>query len=188
MKITAVTKACLVAKVCVDDSNKCAQKLVALVYSREKHLDFSNTDETKYITEISSNAFKNTVGVESVILPKTTQVIKEFAFKNCADLKAVELVLEENFAIESNAFEDCKNLDSVCIKCNKLTIEKDAFIGCSNLRSIFIDCSELNLRKDAFMESSETTVYGKMQIGSCNLKDYCKKIKIGFIEVGEWQS
>lgn len=183
MKIIAVTKASLVAKVCVDDSNKNAQKIIALVYASENHLDFANINVPKNITEISSGAFKNAVGVESVILPKTVQVIREFAFKNCVDLKTVEIAADNDFAIESNAFEDCKNLDSVFIKCNKLTIEKDGFIGCSKLRSVFLVCKKLDMREDAFVESSGTTFYGKAQVGSFSLRNYCKKRNIGFVKV-----
>lgn len=182
MKIIPLPKnenAELAAKIGIDDN-----KISSLFCAFEKYLDFNNLDKEISITEISSDAFKNVVGVENIILPKSTETIKEFAFKNCADLKTVVIDADNgDLLIQSNSFDDCKNLDSVCITCNKLTIEKDAFIGCSKIRAVVLICSDLALRKDSFLESTETTIYGNKKIGSSVLKKYCDKKKIKFVEV-----
>ena len=188
MNIITLSKSAPIAKICIsektDTKNQC-DKFVALVYAIEKRLDLSSAKETENVEEICSNAFKNAVGVESVVLPKSTKKIKEYAFKSCAGLKVMEYesgLENADFCIESNAFEDCKELDSVYIKCGKLTIEKDAFIGCSRLRSVFLDCNDLNLRQDAFEDSIDATIYGK-KINSFNLKSYCAKKNINYVEV-----
>lgn len=162
---------------------------ITLISSEDKKLDLSG----EKITIISSNALKNVSGLEQIILPEKLETIKEYAFENCQDLKIVSLEAKienniSNLLIQSNAFVDCKNLDSVHIKCNKLTLEKDAFAGCYKLRIVYLECKELDFRQNAFSNSPELTIFGQKQYfapsnpqkKSFDLEDFCKRDNIKF--------
>ena len=169
------------AKVWVENN-----KLITLISATEKKLDLS---EESY-TEISSNAFKNVLVVEQIFIPEKLREIKESAFEKCGDLEIVTFVGTDEkgerpsaseLRIQSNAFADCRNLDSVHIKCNKLTLEKDAFAGCNKLRVVFLECNDLDFRTGAFQNSPNLTIFGNTKC-KAYLEKYCKSNNLNFEE------
>jgi hypothetical protein len=65
-------------------------------------------------TAIGSYAFENCVSIESITIPSGVGVINVASFKNTG---LRELVIPQNIVhINSNAFEDCKNLTKVTLK------------------------------------------------------------------------
>lgn len=187
------------AELCIDGDKD--TNLFSLL-SSNSFLDLTKdkSDKAIGIKTIGSKAFDHKKRIEHIVLPCELVEIKEYAFDTCDDLISVkfdstngtkEIDSTSNLLIQSNAFADCKNLDSVHIKCNKLTLEKDAFAGCYKLRIVYLECKELDFRQNAFSNSSELTVYGQKQYFastnsqkiSFDLEGFCKRNSIQFTEV-----
>ena len=148
------------------------------------------------ISKIYTDAFKCVSGIDRIILPCELTVIQEFAFDNCNDLRIIDydstngaisseensILSKTNLIIQSNGFSCCQNLESIHIKCNKLSLEKDAFANCRNLKNIIIQCNELDFRTGAFSNAKNLTIYGNKTCKSY-LEKYCNSNNINFIEV-----
>lgn len=151
--------------------------------------------------EISKEAFKNISKIEKIRLSETIEKIGEEAFMNCADLHTVligfsktDLESKEavsfgngknNLHIQSSAFKNCINLETVIIRCKKLNIDKHAFLGCSKLRVIIIDCSDdVDLIQEAFSNYSNLKIFISDSTPSKDkIKSYCNENKITLKEL-----
>ena len=185
-KIIVSTKS---AELCMDGT-----KLFSFISSTGNTVDLTKdkNGQSIGIKYIGAKAFEKIPKFEHVILPCELQQINEFGFDSCVDLISVkfdstngtaEINSASELLIQSNAFVDCRNLDSVHIKCNKLTLEKDAFAGCNKLRVVFLECNDLDFRTGAFQNSPNLTVFGKKTTAPFELEDFCKKSGIVFEEI-----
>ncbi len=135
---------------------------------------------------IGKEAFANDSALKKVIIPDSVEVVHDYAFSTCVNLKTVEFsrnlkeiglgaffgctslknaelpdTLEK---IDGSAFENCKLLKNLKIPKNCTEIGTDAFLGCENL---ILDCSENTLAQEVankyniptdFSESSDSTM------------------------------
>lgn len=97
------------------------------------------------ITQIASDAFKDNLNVEVVIIPKNVSTISERAFIGCTNLKKVCFIDEEKilpadsslFMIERYAFQDCTSLVTVDLSnCKVITLDLYVFAGCTALKEV----------------------------------------------------
>lgn len=110
------------------------------------------------ITYIGAHAFEDNFYIENVIIPDTVIEIRDDAFRNCNNLKSIQLssslqyidnatfsqcteLSEVTFpesleAIDINAFSYCTSLKSIHIPEKVRIIEGGAFGGCTNLKTV----------------------------------------------------
>ena len=120
-----------------------------------------------------------------IFIPKTVEIIKNEAFKECDGLKAVDLSgCTKLTEIGESAFYKCSSLESIDLSpCTKLTkIGGDAFSGCSKLKSVDLSgCTELTeiaygaFSKCSSLESIDLSTCTKLQ----KLRGFsgCSKLK-----------
>ena len=83
------------------------------------------------------------------IIPDTVTSIRDYAFKDCADMKSIVIPDSVN-RIGQSAFCRCSNLTSVIIPDSVTTIDSGAFVFCPNLTSISIGHGVTTLGASAF--------------------------------------
>ena len=79
--------------------------------------------------------------IENLTVPATVQKIRPYAFQNCP-LKTITFADQANSQlkiVEENAFQNCKNLQSVTFPYTLETVGKYAFQGCTSLSSVYFD-------------------------------------------------
>ncbi len=87
-------------------------------------------DNGKRLTMVRSDAADKTFS-----FPDTVKIIDTEAFKDCAELTAIEIP-EGVESIADRAFLDCRNLNKVVIPRSVKLIGKDIFKGCSKLQTL----------------------------------------------------
>lgn len=93
----------------------------------------SLTQELK-LTKLESFGNKAFAGsyFKSICLPKCNEILKDYAFENCA---AQEIVLNNATTLGNNAFFNCKNLENLYVP--KVKGLGSNFEGCTSLKMIF---------------------------------------------------
>ena len=86
------------------------------------------------ISKIIGGAFGGTL-IENITLPSTIKIIERDIFRDCHNLKTVE-ILGEIPTIPLQAFENCENLESITIPASVTEIGGGAFYNCTSLTSI----------------------------------------------------
>ncbi|MBO5286961.1 MAG: leucine-rich repeat domain-containing protein [Clostridia bacterium] len=96
------------------------------------------TLKTNGISYISSKAFSNCTGLETVIFDDSMEKIAIGAFKGCSSLRNVELA-QSITGIGSEAFMNCANLTEMRIPASVTLIGSRAFEGCSSLKMVYFE-------------------------------------------------
>ena len=97
--------------------------------------------KTYPIFKIEKEAFRNQLGLTSITIPESVEVIGESAFEYCENVVSVRL-LSKNLEIRKSAFADCEALKDVVFPDNgsRIEIGDFAFYHCG-LEEIYIpDC------------------------------------------------
>ncbi|HAG14769.1 MAG TPA: hypothetical protein DCG49_13055 [Ruminococcus sp.] len=110
-----------------------------------------NPDVTlpSHITIVGSSAFKDCVGLRSVVIPEGVVSIEPHAFSGCTNLRLAELPDSLN-EIGNFAFTNCTNLAEIKIPANVKRIGDYAFFGCAALTVIDIPESVARIGNGAF--------------------------------------
>lgn len=151
----------------------------------------TDKDKTEFSctqNEIAENAFKNdkTLNIfQGEIKDNPGIIINKSAFENCAELKAVlflgnnnsdkkdpyskndvidvkNLLPVENISIQYHAFKDCENLHTIVLpEFSSIEIEKEAFENCKNIRSVVLVENEeegnVSISDEAFSNCGDIT-------------------------------
>ncbi len=96
----------------------------------------------KPVTKIEREAFSEFEGLESVIVPGSIKVVGAGAFRNCTNLKSIEL--GEGVETINSAFIGCTSLESIEIP-NSINEMYGAFENCYKLRNVNIPNGVENL-------------------------------------------
>lgn len=90
---------------------------------------------------IGISAFESCTSLTSLELPPSIRNIEKNAFHGCSHLHSIcgPKTILSNLRIESGAFSDCKELQSVQIRAKSPQIAEDAFSDCPLLNKIDID-------------------------------------------------
>jgi hypothetical protein len=89
------------------------------------------------VTNISSWAFHNCLGLISVSIPESVTQIEGYAFENCTGLSWIRLP-NSLTSIGNNAFRGCSGLRRIEFPDSVFAIGNYAFHGCNHLKSITI--------------------------------------------------
>ena len=96
----------------------------------------------KTIELINNGAFFGCVGISEIKIPENVSEIGSSAFSGCSGLNSIELSDNVQY-IGSNAFDSCTGLKEAVLGNNVSSIEKDLFYGCTGLKSISIgNCAQ----------------------------------------------
>ncbi len=97
---------------------------------------------------IADNAFQNNAAVKEITLPKTLEVIGEYAFASSGLTSVV--IPDSVTALGTGAFYNAKALTSVQLSSGIKVIETATFKGCDKLVNIVLPGSVQVVRSDAF--------------------------------------
>ena len=87
------------------------------------------------IVEISSKAFKNCVQLKHIELPDTLEVIGHESFRGCVKLEEMKIP-DNTLRIGESAFRDCTSMKKLVVKNNCIKIGERAFENCAELTSV----------------------------------------------------
>ena len=143
---------------------------VLLTYPKEK--SDTSIEVAAGTTVIEQYAFKGNNHIESVTLPSSMRFISFEAFKNCYNLKAINLDSIDNLGsavfegcsslegditfgsglevITQNTFKNCAKLHSVTLPSTVEYINNSAFEGCTSLASVTFSDDLLAIKSHAF--------------------------------------
>lgn len=100
--------------------------------------------------------------IKNIIIPKTIEIIKQDAFRNCNQLESITInsTKEENTGviIGDTAFFNCSNLKKVIINGNVKSIGMYAFGNCKNLSNVEIYGNVEKIKMHAFQECNNKFV------------------------------
>ena len=100
-------------------------------------------------TYIGDFAFENCYNLTSISIPDNITNIGDYTFESCINLTTIELPSEiEKIGIQ--LFYCCNNLSSLNIPSNIKTIKQWAFLGCSKLTELTLPASLETIEENAF--------------------------------------
>lgn len=94
--------------------------------------------------------FDRCTSLESVTLPASAKKISDIAFRDCTNLKTINLADTKVETIERGAFKGCTNLEPVSFPVTLKTIDDEAFNLCSSITSLILPKSLEEIGKKAF--------------------------------------
>lgn len=86
------------------------------------------------ITTIPTEALKNCIGLQKIVLPNNITKLDTYAFSGCTNLESINL--NNITTINTSAFEGCSKLSSIGSISTLTSLGTYAFKGCSSLTSI----------------------------------------------------
>lgn len=110
---------------------------------------------------VAGQAFENVETLENVIFPATIREIGFWAFKNCVNLK--EINLNDGVAIlDECAFSGCDSVTEIVIPDSVTTMKSGAFASCANVERIVIGngVTDLGYSTFSYSESLKEVVIG----------------------------
>ncbi len=122
-------------------------KLADGCFKNQEALEEISLPET--LTDLGRSCFESS-GISSIKLPMSIQYIPAYCFRNCSELKSVDIEASELQYISLHAFSGCSELESLQIPPltshvpyeDRIAVDKDfplgnyCFMNCTNLKSI----------------------------------------------------
>ena len=112
----------------------------------------------KYVTKVTivegiqvipDSYFKNCINLRQVNLPQSLRVIGKYAFSKCFRLEIIYLPRNIN-GIEKCAFKECKSLREIDIPPGIQCVPEECFSGCLSLKQVNLPPSVGTISKSAF--------------------------------------
>lgn len=98
---------------------------------------------------IGRNAFKDSMGIKTLIIPDTVTSIDRYAFYNCSGMTSLTIG-SKVASIGYSAFEGCTGLKTVVIPNSVTEIGDEAFRGCTGLVSVTIGTGLIEIPQYCF--------------------------------------
>ncbi len=87
------------------------------------------------VNSIQSSALKNDKRLTNVVIPNTVEILGNYCFDGCSNLKSV--TLSKNISqIPNYAFQNCTSLESIEFLAGTTSLGQYAFSGCTSLESV----------------------------------------------------
>ena len=118
-------------------------------------------DKIYTVFSIGNGAFSCELGVNSISLPTSVQVIESGAFSSCENMISISLP-DGIKNINDGAFKDCRSLTSIHLPESLTTISDCCFSRCYSLKSLTIPNNVKSIGIEAFMSCKNLT---KVTIG-----------------------
>ena len=166
-------------------------------YSETNKAPWAGLNVTKIVVEnistIGNYAFADLSEVTEITLPTTVYEIGDYAFKNCAGLKSVEIPNSLELGIISEGmFYGCTSLETIKLPDNIQKIENLAFANCKSLRSFIVPKDVTQISEGTFLNceslsniilGDEITSIGNSAFIGCNLTEI--QLPSGIESIGE---
>ena len=107
-------------------------------------------NRTRKVTSIDKEAFRDCIGLTSIVIPNSVKSIEEKAFKYCIGLTSVTIPNSVT-NIDDFAFQDCTGFTSITIPNSVTSIGASAFAGCTGLTSVTIGSGVTSIGEMAFV-------------------------------------
>ncbi|MDD6489382.1 MAG: sigma-70 family RNA polymerase sigma factor [Clostridia bacterium] len=101
------------------------------------------------VTRIFNNAFRGNQTFETVTIPDTLTSISSGAFRDCTNLKEINIP-ESVTEIANSAFDGCSSLETVTMGDNVYSIGSNAFKNCKSLKNIILPKNLTEIGDNAF--------------------------------------
>ena len=109
------------------------------------------------VCEIATKAFYNNDTIQEVYVPDSIQIIGDYVFSNCSDLKIVSMG-DSVTTLGTEAFSQCDNLQSVRLSNKIKTIPASCFTNCGKLQSVNLPTSLTTILSSAFDNTAITAL------------------------------
>lgn len=113
-------------------------------------------DKNYTVTSIGNEAFYESTGLTSVVIPNSVTSIGDLAFGNCTRLSSVEIP-NSVVSIGTGAFYGCNALKAITIPQSVTMIGNGAFSGCTGLTSVRVPNPDASIGWEAFGSCSNLT-------------------------------
>lgn len=127
--------------------NKCT--VVSCKTDADNEIIIPDTYNGAVVTAVADNAFRDCLGISSVILPETLESIGDCAFWGCSNLTSVNIP-DSVVALGSSVFYKCSNLVEIELSDNIIEIPEKTFYFCAKLQNIKLPSSLNRIGADAF--------------------------------------
>lgn len=135
--------------------------------------------ESSLLTEIGESCFRNTSSLNNVVLPKTINKIGKNAFKG-SEILYITIPNTNISSVGEDAFRDCVNLKEIELHCSgSVEIYGRTFSNCTSLKSVILSGitqmnqysfeNDTNIEYLSITDSNVETRYGQFQ-NCTNLK------------------
>ena len=166
-------------------------------YSETNKAPWTGLNVTKIVVEnistIGNYAFAGLSEVTEITLPTTVYEIGDYAFKNCAGIKSIEIPDSLELGIISTGmFSGCTSLETIKLPDNIREIENYAFANCKSLRSFIVPKDVTQISEGTFLNceslsniilGDEITSIGNSAFIGCNLTEI--QLPSGIESIGE---
>ena len=166
-------------------------------YSETNKAPWTGLNITKIVVEnistIGNYAFAGLSDVMEITLPNTVYEIGDYAFKNCAGLKAIEIPDSlELGVISEGMFYGCTSLETIKLPDNIREIENYAFANCKSLRSFIVPKDVTQISEGTFLNceslsnitlGNEITAIESSAFAGCGLTE--TQLPSGITSIGE---
>ena len=130
------------------------------------------------VSSVSAGAFEGNTDIVSVTLPDSLRFISRDAFRNCSNLRQINI--PRNCALTIRVFENCTSLEEIVLR-SGFNLENGSrlFTGCTSLKRVVIEkgyyigphffdgCTSL---EELVLPSSIDEIGAEAFAGCCNLK------------------
>ena len=166
-------------------------------YSETNKAPWAGLNVTKIVVEnistIGNYAFADLSEVTEITLSTTVYEIGDYAFKNCAGLKSIEIPDSLELGIISEGmFYGCTSLETIKLPDNIQKIENYTFANCKSLRSFIVPKDVTQISEGTFLNceslsniilGDEITSIGNSAFIGCNLTEI--QLPSGIESIGE---
>ena len=166
-------------------------------YSETNKAPWTGLNVTKIVVEnistIGNYAFAGLSEVTEITLPTTVYEIGDYAFKNCAGLKSIEIPDSLELGIISEGmFYGCTSLETIKLPDNVREIENYAFANCKSLRSFIVPKDVTQISEGTFLNceslsnitlGNEITAIESSAFAGCGLTEI--QLPSGITSIGE---
>ena len=136
-----------------------ARKLYFL-NENEQWEEVTNLTIPDNITAISAYAFANLDSLEYVYISSSVTMIGSEAFKNCKNLKVVEIAKDSKIkSIGYAAFYECSSLKDIYISSTIKNVYNMAFYNCHSLENVYINSNPNNWSYINFISGFDNPMY-----------------------------
>lgn len=133
-------------------------------------IKFQNSDFS--VTSLGESLFENS-SIEYIKFHDKITSIKSSIFRNCFNLKKVDMQVLNLTRIPDHMFDSCTSLTQIILPLNIIEIGKFSFYNCSNLQTIDIENSSITTLSDYSFANCAKLITIKLPKNLCQIGEYC---------------